>query len=169
MPLHPAPAPEPAYDPVGARVGVPLAYPFRIGRRRIVRLDLVPPTLDEIETLRLLDPPGPREILAAMTELDLREVGLLRWTDVEAALEAAGTLLPPDLMLARASEIDTGAGQDPVTTTEPPASGIPSERASSRIPSEPTDLDDDEAILPPAEPHRVADFLGVSLEGIERG
>lgn len=170
MPLHPAPAPEPTYDPGGARVGVPLAYPFRIGRRRIVRLDLVPPTLDEIETLRLLDPLGPREILAAMTELDLREVGLLRWTDVEAALEAARTLLPPDLLpTAESSVIGADAREDPVTTTEPPASGIPSERAFARIPPEPTDLDDDEATLPPAAPHRVADLLGVTLEGIERG
>ena len=165
MPIHPASAPEPAYDPGGARVGVPLVYPFRIGRRRIARLDLVPPTLDEIETLRLLDPPGPREILAAMTELDPREVGLLRWTDVEAALLAARALLPPDLLPpdllpAGASASDAGAEQDPPTTTEPP---------SNRIPPEPTDLDDDETTLPPAAPHLVVDILGVTLEGIERG
>jgi len=170
MPLHPASAPEPTYDPSGGHVGVPLAYPFRIGRRRIVRLDLVPPTLDEIETLRLLDPPGPREILAAMTKLDPREVGLLRWIDVEAALEAAHTLLPPDLLpAAGASVIGAGAREEQVTTTEPLGAGIPSERTSARIPPEPTDLDDDETILPPAAQHGVADLLGVTLEGIERG
>ena len=161
MALHPALPPDPVYDPGGLRIGLPLAYPFRIGHRRIARLDLVPPTLDEIETLRSLDRLGPREILAAMTELDPREVGHLRWPDVEAALEAARELLPPDLLPAPVLMVDPGAAPDLGT--------VAAEPAPSRIPPEPTDLDDDEAVLPAASRDLVADILGVTMEGIERG
>ncbi|MCW1842230.1 hypothetical protein [Prosthecomicrobium hirschii] len=162
MALHPAPRREPTYETGSPRVDVPLRYPFRIGRRRIAHIDLIPPTLDDLEVLRSLDGAGPREILAAMSDLDQDQVGLFRWPDVEAALEAARALLPPDLLPVRNSA--------PLIGTDPEASvaSVASE-AAPRIPALPTDLDDDETVLPTARADRLVDLVGVSMEGIEHG
>ena len=162
MALHPAPRREPTYESGAPRVDVPLRYPFRIGRRRIAHIDLVPPTLDDLEALRGLDGAGPREFLAAMSDLDQAEIGLLRWPDVEAALEAARALLPPDLLPVPddASRI--------ATLQEANVASVGSE-AVPRIPATPTDLDDDETVLPPARADHLVDLVGVSMEGIEHG
>ena len=162
MALYPAPRREPTYDTSAPRIGVALTYPLRLGRRRLAHIDLVPPTLDALEALRGLDRAGPREILAAMSDLDQGQVGLLRWPDVEAALEAARALLPPDLLPVpdSASLIAT----DP----EPSMASVASEEAP-RIPATPTDIDDDETVLPPARADRLVDLVGVSMEGIEHG
>ncbi|TPQ44520.1 hypothetical protein C2U72_27685, partial [Prosthecomicrobium hirschii] len=132
MVLHPAPRHEPTYESGAPRVDVPLRYPFRIGRRRIAHIDLVPPTLDDLEALRGLDGAGPREILAAMSDLDQGQVGLLRWPDVEAALEAARALLPPDLLPVPNSTSLTA------TDLEANVASVASE-AVPRVPATPTD------------------------------
>jgi len=162
MALHPAPRHEPTYDTTAPRISVALAYPLRLGRRRIAHIDLVPPTLDDLEALRGLDGAGPREILAAMSDLDQDQVGLLRWPDVEAALEAAKALLPPDLLPVPNSA--------PLIATDLEANvaSVVSE-AAPRIPASPTDLDDDETVLPTARADRLVDLVGVSMEGIEHG
>ena len=162
MALHPAPRREPTYESGAPRVDVPLTYPLRLGRRRIAHIDLVPPTLDDLEALRGLDGAGPREILAAMSDLDQDQVGLLRWPDVEAALEAAKALLPPDLLPVPNSTSLIA------TDLEANVASVASE-AAPRIPASPTDLDDDETVLPPAHTGRLVDLVGVSMEGIEHG
>ena len=162
MALYPAPRREPTYETGGTHVDVPLLYPFRLGRRRIAHIDLVPPTLDDLEALRGLDGAGPREILAAMSDLDQDQVGFLRWPDVEAALEAARALLPPDLL-----SVPDGASLI-ATDLEASVASVASE-AVPRIPALPTDLDDDEAVLPPARADCLVDLVGVSMEGIEHG
>ena len=152
-------APAPEYEPGGLRVGQPLAYPFRLGDRRIERLDLWPPSLDAIEMLRARDDIGPRDILAAMCEHDETTLGFLRWPDVEAALDAARPLLPADFL------------PQPEAPAPPEPAPVPAgdDRPAIRIPTEPTDLDDDEAELPSARPETLDDILGVSMEGIARG
>ena len=162
MALYPAPRREPTYETGGTHVGVPLLYPFRIGRRRIAHLQLVPPTLDDLEALRGLDGAGPREILAAMSDLDQGQVGFLRWPDVEVALEAARALLPPDLL-----PVPDGAS---LIAIDPEANvaSVASE-AAPRVPATPTDLDDDETVLPTARADRLVDLVGVSMEGIAHG
>jgi hypothetical protein len=73
-----------------------LEYPFRIGSRWIRSVQILPPTLRELERLRGRDDLRAADVLAPMTGFDQDVIRFFRWPDVETALMAALDLLPPD-------------------------------------------------------------------------
>ena len=79
-----------------------------------------------------------------------------------AHARAAAPLLPPDLLPVpnSASRIATDLEANVASVTP---------EAAPRVPASPTDLDDDEAVLPTARADRLVDLVGVSMEGIAHG
>lgn len=87
----------PVYAKTRGAPVVRLAYPFRLGKRWIRSVRLVPPTLADLESFRDLVVGGPCDILAPMSDLTFDVISAMRWPDLESVLQEALPLLPPDL------------------------------------------------------------------------
>ena len=81
----------------GMRTTVPLAYPFRLGARRVARVSLVPPTLGDLEVIRASEIVNAAILLSIMSGETEDVIRACRWPDVDVLLRAALDLLPPDI------------------------------------------------------------------------
>lgn len=116
-----------AQDPVlpvygrtsGPRAVIRLDYPFRIGSRWIRAVQILPPTLGELERLRGRDDLCAADVLGPVTGLDEHVIRSFRWPDVETALTTAFGLLPPDFAaLLRGEQASTGESSTKSMTSD---------------------------------------------------
>lgn len=118
------------YYDSGAALSVSLKYPFRFGDVWVETVSLVPPTLDQMAEIREAAPLTAHVILSPMSGLSESIIGAMRWPDVEAMLDVAFTLLPPDFVQAFKGEPEP-ATPEPATPDEPVDLAPPSEDPGS--------------------------------------
>lgn len=76
---------------------VALQYPFTLNRIEYRRVNLNPPSLQDIQAIRFMEAIRPEAIVNALTGIPEEAINCFRWTDVEAVLQKGKALLPPDL------------------------------------------------------------------------